>query len=156
MFDKDSNGYITTRELKSLMRCLGCNPTDSELQQIVNEVDADGRLMSYFLCFQQFNSSDAKKFCDRNFVMNNSIHMKLITAFYRHQLTILSLAIVWLENFNCLKNGNWLKSWKCFQLFDRSANFLNQKFPYFLINGMLKLKNWSQKSDWSPKYSNGS
>ncbi|XP_057295606.1 uncharacterized protein LOC130624056 isoform X2 [Hydractinia symbiolongicarpus] len=42
MFDKDCNGYITTRELKSLMRCLGCNPTDSELQQIVNEVDADG------------------------------------------------------------------------------------------------------------------
>lgn len=43
MFDKDCNGYITTRELKSLMRCLGCNPTDSELQQIVNEVDADGQ-----------------------------------------------------------------------------------------------------------------
>ena len=43
MFDKDRNGYITTRELKSLMRCLGCNPTDSELQQIVNEVDADGK-----------------------------------------------------------------------------------------------------------------
>ena len=60
MFDKDSNGYITTRELKSLMRCLGCNPTDSELQQIVNEVDADGRLMSYFFCFQQSSSSDAK------------------------------------------------------------------------------------------------
>ncbi|XP_065663408.1 calmodulin-A isoform X7 [Hydra vulgaris] len=42
MFDKDGNGFITTRELKSLMRSLGCNPTDSELQQIVNEVDADG------------------------------------------------------------------------------------------------------------------
>ena len=42
-FDKDGNGYITTKELKSLMRCLGCNPTDSEVQQIINEVDADGR-----------------------------------------------------------------------------------------------------------------
>jgi len=41
-FDKDGNGYITTKELKSLMRCLGCNPTDSEVQQIINEVDADG------------------------------------------------------------------------------------------------------------------
>eukprot|EP00794_Sanderia_malayensis_P020287 gene20286-22273_t len=41
-FDKDANGFITTKELKSLMRCLGCNPTDSELQQIINEVDADG------------------------------------------------------------------------------------------------------------------
>lgn len=42
MFDKDGNGFITTGELKSLMRCLGCNPTDSEVQQIINEVDADG------------------------------------------------------------------------------------------------------------------
>jgi Ca2+-binding protein (EF-Hand superfamily) len=42
MFDKDGSGYITTRELKALLRCLGCNPTDSELQQIINESDADG------------------------------------------------------------------------------------------------------------------
>ena len=47
MFDKDGNGYITTRELKALLRCLGCNPTDSELQQIINEADADG--MTSFL-----------------------------------------------------------------------------------------------------------
>ena len=44
MFDKDANGYITTKEVKSLLRSLGCNPTDSELQQIVNEVDADGKI----------------------------------------------------------------------------------------------------------------
>ena len=46
-FDNRGNGYITTRELKFLLRSLGCNPTDSELQRIVNEVDADGEL--YFL-----------------------------------------------------------------------------------------------------------
>ena len=46
MFDKDGNGYITTRELKALLRCLGCNPTDSELQQIINEADADGMTFS--------------------------------------------------------------------------------------------------------------
>ena len=46
-FDKDGNGYITTKELKSLMRCLGCNPTDSEVQQIINEVDADGRCSQF-------------------------------------------------------------------------------------------------------------
>ena len=44
VFDKDANGYITTKEVKSLLRSLGCNPTDSELQQIVNEVDADGKI----------------------------------------------------------------------------------------------------------------
>ena len=46
IYDRDGNGFITTRELKSLLRCLGCNPTDSELQQIVNEVDADGMCFS--------------------------------------------------------------------------------------------------------------
>ena len=46
-FDNRGNGYITTRELKFLLRSLGCNPTDSELQRIVNEVDADGEW--YFL-----------------------------------------------------------------------------------------------------------
>ena len=43
--DKDGSGFITTRELKPLLRCLGCNPTDSELQEIVYRVDADGMLI---------------------------------------------------------------------------------------------------------------
>ena len=42
-FDKDKSGRICTRELKSLLRCLGCNPTDLELQEIINEVDANGK-----------------------------------------------------------------------------------------------------------------
>lgn len=44
MFDKVNNGFIAARELKGLMRCLGCNPTDMELQQILNEIDARGEL----------------------------------------------------------------------------------------------------------------
>ena len=50
VFDKDANGYITTKEVKSLLRSLGCNPTDSELQQIVNEVDADGKIQWFMCC----------------------------------------------------------------------------------------------------------
>ena len=50
VFDKDANGYITTKEVKSLLRSLGCNPTDSELQQIVNEVDADGKIQCFMCC----------------------------------------------------------------------------------------------------------
>jgi len=42
LYDKDGSGYITTKELKSLLRCLGSNPTDFELQRIVNKVEVDG------------------------------------------------------------------------------------------------------------------
>lgn len=42
-FDKDGNGFITTRELGAIMRSLGQNPTEIELQDMVNEVDYDGK-----------------------------------------------------------------------------------------------------------------
>ena len=43
LFDRDSNGIITTRELGSVMRSLGFNPTDHELQIMINSVDYDGK-----------------------------------------------------------------------------------------------------------------
>ncbi|KAK2154774.1 hypothetical protein LSH36_258g05110 [Paralvinella palmiformis] len=42
MFDKDGDGTISTKELGIVMRSLGQNPTESELQEIINEVDIDG------------------------------------------------------------------------------------------------------------------
>ena len=59
MFDRDSNGYITTRELGSVMRSLGFNPTDNELQIMINSVDYDGE------CFLGERGSKVK---DRDFV----------------------------------------------------------------------------------------
>ena len=38
----DGDGRITAKELGTVMRSYGQTPTESELQEMINEVDADG------------------------------------------------------------------------------------------------------------------
>ena len=42
LFDKDGDGTVSSTELGTVLRSLGQNPTDEELTQLINEVDADG------------------------------------------------------------------------------------------------------------------
>ena len=58
MFDKNGNGKITTEELGTVMRSIGQNPNEAELQEMINEVDADG---NGYIDFEEFISLMAKK-----------------------------------------------------------------------------------------------
>jgi len=58
LFDKDSNGTISTKELGMVMRSLGQNPTEAELMDMINEVDTDG---SGAVDFPEFLNMMARK-----------------------------------------------------------------------------------------------
>ena len=42
LFEKGSNGKISTKQLGTVMRSLGQNPTETELKDMIKEVDTDG------------------------------------------------------------------------------------------------------------------
>ena len=58
IFDKDKDGYITTKELGDIMKGLGQNPSEAELQNLVNEVDIEG---NGTIDFKEFLGLMAKK-----------------------------------------------------------------------------------------------
>jgi len=61
LFLKDGDGTITTKELGTVMRSLGQNPTEAELQDMINEVDADG---NGTIDFPEFLTMMARKMKD--------------------------------------------------------------------------------------------
>jgi len=61
LFDKDADGQITTKELGTVMRSLGQNPSESELQDMINEVGADS---NGTIDFPEFLTMMARKMKD--------------------------------------------------------------------------------------------
>ena len=57
----DGDGTITTKELGTVMRSLGQNPTEAELQDMINEVDADG---NGTVDFPEFLTLMSREMCD--------------------------------------------------------------------------------------------
>ena len=58
IFDKDGDGSITTKELGTVMRSLGQNPSDEEVRQMIEEVDED---KSETIDFKEFIGLMARK-----------------------------------------------------------------------------------------------
>ena len=58
LFDKDGDGQITTKELGTVMRSLGQNPTEAELRDMIREVDQDN---NGTIDFREFLNMMAKK-----------------------------------------------------------------------------------------------
>ncbi len=64
LFDKDNSGTITTKELGTVMRNLGQNPSEEELKQMIREVDLNG---NGTIDFKEFMCLMVKKMKDNDF-----------------------------------------------------------------------------------------
>jgi calmodulin len=49
LFDKDNDGVVTAKELSTVLKSLGHNPTEQELGEMIASVDSDGRCRHFLL-----------------------------------------------------------------------------------------------------------
>lgn len=66
LFDKDNSGSISSNELATVMRSLGLSPSESEVTDLMNEIDVDGNHKIEFseflaLMSRQLKSNDSEQ-----------------------------------------------------------------------------------------------
>ena len=47
LFDKDGDGSIAAREVGPVLRSLGYNPAEAEINKLVEDVDSEGKERTY-------------------------------------------------------------------------------------------------------------
>lgn len=58
VFDVDGDGTISTEELGNVMKSLGQNIPDEEVQSMIREIDTDGRFQFIILCQVEVGKRD--------------------------------------------------------------------------------------------------
>lgn len=51
MYDKDHDGILSVQKLGAVLRALGHNPTEIEIQEMIDEIDSEGTYINLF-CIQ--------------------------------------------------------------------------------------------------------
>uniref|UniRef100_A0ABI7Y7X8 EF-hand domain-containing protein n=1 Tax=Felis catus TaxID=9685 RepID=A0ABI7Y7X8_FELCA len=83
LFDKDGGGAVTTRKFGTVVRSLGQNPTEDELQDMINKVDADN---VGTIEFPEFLTMTARKMKESD-IFDKDINGRISAAELCHVMT---------------------------------------------------------------------
>mmetsp|Transcript_31184 Transcript_31184/g.56618 ORF Transcript_31184/g.56618 Transcript_31184/m.56618 type:complete len:145 (-) Transcript_31184:384-818(-) len=62
LFDVDNDGYISTRELGTVIRALGKSPTEAEIRAIIQEIDPQNRGFIDYKEFEEIMFMDMRTY----------------------------------------------------------------------------------------------
>lgn len=136
MFDTDGGGDISTKELGTVMRMLGQNPSREELDAIIEEVDEDGEIMVGWKCLKvyvQLLSRDSLSWV--NWALCASLHQKFKTSWWTGDNHLISKQDI----------SNWFLPGKCKTVIFPYSSFLSSgsgtiDFEEFLVMMVQQLK----------------
>ena len=84
MFDRDNDGFISQKELSLLIRSLERNPTDNEIQHLIENLVNKGSYLSRFLIFVTID------LCVRHKNETDGVERERLTSFFRYEFNRLS------------------------------------------------------------------